>query len=286
MSRPKAADRSHEGMVVVTVPTFMRSEYDWYVTARTLDGLLDTVPADHTILVVDDASPDQRSLKAMLSILNERLQDREVPQYWQYVSKYENQGFANSVNYGLRTALENKMHCLLVNADMEFPDEHWFDTMMDTEGWVVGAKLLYPTGLIQHAGVYFSVVTRTFDHLHKFGPSDLHAANFKRKCPVTGALQLIRYDTIKAVGLYDENFTMGWEDVDYCLRVFYAGGDCIYNPEIVALHHESVFRGNKDDKIIGWMQDSFRELHAKHAGRNFGEFIPMLIGQDPTAGSI
>ena len=208
------------------------------------------------------------------------------PQHWASHLKEENQGFANSVNYGLRYALDNGWHCLLANADMEFPQTNWFERMLATDGSVVGAKLLYPTGLIQHAGVYFSIVTRTFDHLHKFGPASLFAANFKRRCPVTGALQLIRNDCINDVGFYDESFRMGWEDVDYCLRVFYSGRSCIYNPEVVAIHHESVFRGNRNDNITDWTIDSFKFLHEKHAGKSFADYVPVLIGEDPMKGSL
>lgn len=283
--RPLHSGTTHKGKVVLTVPTYMRSLTDWEMTERTLYQLMKTVPEGHTICVVDDASPDRESLIKLHEFVGNAIRERQTGQFWAGYYKGENQGFANSVNYGLRMALENEMHCLLVNADMEFPQPNWFDIMVDTDAWVVGAKLLYPIGLIQHAGVYFSVVTRTFDHLHKLGPADLKAANFKRKCPVTGALQFIRHEAIQKVGLYDEEFKMGWEDVDYCLRVFFEGGTCIYNPEVVATHYESVFRGNRNDKLNEWTQLSFERLFEKHAGRGFGDFVPMLIGRDPMAGS-
>ncbi len=275
--------------VVVTVPTYMRSEADWLMTERTLTQLSKTVPMGHTILVVDDASPYVEGKTKLLRFIGEQIRAQAGKRehfWWSSVLKGENQGFANSVNYGLRTASDNDMDCLLVNADMEFPDPDWFRIMVATDGSVIGAKLLYPTGLIQHAGIYFSIVTRTFDHLHKFAPADLKAANFKRKCPVTGALQLIRNECINEVGFYDESFKMGWEDCDYCLRVFSSGRDCVYNPEVVATHHESMFRGNRDDKITEWTKTSYYRLYEKHAGLSFGEYVPMLVGQDPMFGAI
>lgn len=270
----------YEGKTLCVVPTYMRSVKDANLTVKTLRGLGETVPIDQYIMIVDDNSP----YKKKHEVIHELVQ--EIPQLTNTVMKAENQGFANSVNYGLRSALKNKMHCLLVNADIEFHESRWFEHMVATDGDIVGGKLLFPSGLIQHAGVYFSIVTRTFDHLHKFGPADLPAASFKRKCPVTGALQLIKYDTIKAVGLYDEDFKMGWEDVDYCLRVFLSGRQCIYNPDVSAIHHESAFRGNRTDQLDDWTQQSFYKLYSKHAGVSFGEYVPMIIGQDPMTGNM
>lgn len=266
------------------VPTFIRSDDDLAMTVNTLKGLSRTIPEDQDIMIVDDSSP---YMPGHYELHRLRWEADELPQLRHMNMKTENLGFANSVNYGLRYALEHGMHCLLVNADIEFHQPSWFDNMVNTEGGLIGAKLLYPTGLIQHAGVYYSVMTRTFDHLHKFGPADLPAANFKRRCPVTGALQLIKYATIEQVGLYDEvNFRMGWEDIDYNLRVFEAGLDCVYNPAVSAIHHESAFRGQRNEKLDSWMQQSFHMLYRKHAGLNFGKYVPMLIGQEPLAGAI
>lgn len=272
---------SHAGQVIVIVPTYMRNNDDWLVTRRCLDGLQRTVPAEHTIMVVDDCSPYKTGINAMQLKLSASVQ------HWTTYLKPKNEGFASAVNVGLRTALQNEMHALLVNADMEFHEAGWFREMLATPGAVVGAKLLYPQGIIQHAGIYFSAISRTFDHIHRFGPPDLKAANFIRKCPVTAALQLIKASTLRTVGLYDEQFQMGWDDVDYCLRVFKFGLECVYNPRVCAIHHESTFRAvdRRDDKLNDWTRNSFRKLHTKHAGLSFGQYVPMLIGQDPMRGA-
>jgi hypothetical protein len=60
---------------------------------------------------------------------------------------------------------------VLVNADIEIITDGWLDRFQATEGLfvegpaaVVGALLFYPAGLIQHGGVYFSLLTREFNH--------------------------------------------------------------------------------------------------------------------------
>ena len=54
---------------------------------------------------------------------------------------------------------------------------------------------------------------------------------------------------LERVGPYDPEFRMGYEDVDYCLRVFQAGFACVYEPAISAIHHESLFRSRPDEKL-------------------------------------
>ena len=47
---------------------------------------------------------------------------------------------------------------------------------------------------------------------------------------------------------------MGYEDVDYCLRVFDAGLTASTSPPRGALHHESAIRGRADQRSqrCGW----------------------------------
>jgi GT2 family glycosyltransferase len=96
---------------------------------------------------------------------------------------------------------------------------------------------------------------------------------------VTGALQFIRWETLDRVGVYDETFKMGWEDVDYCIRAWKAGLSCVYQPGIRAIHHESAFRGNAapGSKLANWQAASWQRFVTKYARTNFAEFIPNLV---------
>ena len=86
-------------------------------------------------------------------------------------------------------------------------------------------------------------------HRFQYGPNDLPEALVPCRCPVTAALQLIRHETLETVGIYDEGYRMAFEDVDYCLRVFEAGLECIYEPSVRAFHREKFFRGRPSDTI-------------------------------------
>jgi GT2 family glycosyltransferase len=259
---------------LIIIPTFLRREHELVVTLKTLETIRATEP-DADVLLVDDGSPNT-DLVTVLSAVADRDERTEL------VVKSENTGFSKTVNVGLQRALDTGRDAILCNADIEFVEPGWierFDATIGENGLpaaVVGALLLYSNGLIQHAGIYFSFLERGFDHRLRFAPALLPEAHVQKSCPVTGALQLIRHSTLETIGLYDEAFSMAFEDVDYCLRVFNAGLECIYQPAVRAIHHESLFRGQRSEKLDRWHKESIAVLARKHAATDLGPWIPAL----------
>ncbi|HUR84826.1 MAG TPA: glycosyltransferase family 2 protein [Solirubrobacteraceae bacterium] len=256
---------------LAVVPIYLRTAEDLDVLLRCLVSLVQTAPqAD--VLVVDDCSPVRELVDLLATTAGEV--------GFELVRRPVNGGFATTVNVGLRRALQEGRDAVLVNADIEFHAPAWLDAMLARSGTdgtpaaVVGARLLYPNGLLQHAGIYFSLLHRGFAHRFNLGPGDLPEALVPCRCPVTGALQLIRHDCLGAVGLYDEAFHMGWEDVDYCLRVFAAGHDVVYEPAACATHAESLFRSRTAKGQEDWERRSLAVLLAKHGGADLSAFVP------------
>jgi GT2 family glycosyltransferase len=257
------------------IPTFLRRPEDLDLLAACLVSLRQTAP-NAAVLVLDDGSPERGLVAAVEAAC------RELGCWFD--ARPANEGFSRTVNVGLRIAQENGCDAVLVNADVEFHEAGWLERMQartDTQGRpaaVVGARLLYPNRLLQHAGVMFSLLGRDFYHLFQYGPADLPEALVPCRCPVTAALQLIRLETLEAVGLYDEEFRLSFEDVDYCLRVFDAGLECIYEPSVCALHHESVFRRrDPTPKIRAWTEASARLLWRKWAAADLSQFVPEVV---------
>lgn len=54
---------------------------------------------------------------------------------------------------------------------------------------------------------------------------------------VMGAFLMTRKEVLEKVGLFDENFFLWFEEVDFCKRVKEAGWKVIYYPEVKVLHH-------------------------------------------------
>jgi GT2 family glycosyltransferase len=256
------------------IPTFLRRAEELEVVLKCLVSLAATAP-DAEVLVVDDHSPE-RGLVSDLGLICGELG-------FELIAQPVNAGFSRTVNVGLRRALASGHDAVLVNADIEFIDAGWLDRMRertDTEGRpaaVVGARLLYPNGLIQHGGVFLSLLSRAWLHRFQYGPENLPEALVPCRCPVTAALQFIRLETLVEVGLYDEEYRMCYEDVDYCLRVFEVGLECIYEPSVRAWHLESFFRAQASPQIREWTINSIRRMRAIWGTQDMSRWVPEVL---------
>lgn len=259
---------------LVVIPMYLTKDEDVETTLDAVRSVRKTVSDSVDVLCVDDHSPERDLVDGIELGLN-RI-DAEV------FRKEENTGFSKTVNVGLQRALDEGRDAVLLNADVEITTPGWLKIMRKTADHqgrpaaVVGALLLYPNGLIQHAGIYFSLLTRTFDHMYKFGPAHLHEANQSFSRPVTGAFQFIRHDTLEKVGIYDENFFMAHEDVDYCIRVYLAELACMYQPRVRAFHFEMMFRGRPNPKIQQWQAKSWIYFAEKYKNQGFQGMVPFV----------
>jgi GT2 family glycosyltransferase len=260
---------------LVVIPNYSTEPDDVKTLIDALESIQKTAADEVKVLVVDDCSPKAElvdEIEALQAGLDFHLIRREI-----------NEGFSRTVNVGLEMALAEGRDAVLMNADVEIDTPGWVATFQGTQdsfgnpASVVGALLLYPNGLIQHGGIYFSLLTRDFKEMYKFGPGNLPAALRTSVSPVTGAFQFIRHECLTSVGLYDPMFRMGHEDVDYCLRVFLSKRrQCIYNPEVRAYHFESMFRGRPNPKVKEWQEKSWIYLANKYADQNFSDLVPFV----------
>jgi GT2 family glycosyltransferase len=256
---------------LAVIPAYLRDQDDLDKLLRCVASLRATAP-QLAVLIVDDASPADQ-LAEMAAIAAAELEAA-------LVRNDENAGFAATVNAGLAVALDQGADAVLVNADIEFAWPGWLEALQertDSAGRpaaVAGSRLLFPNGTIQHAGIYFSLLNRDFFHRFRYGPADLPEALVPTRCPVTAALMLIRHECLDAVGLLDEEFGMAYEDVDYCLRVFASGRECVYEPRAVAVHLEKAFRDRPTARARELAERSTRHMWAKHAGTDLSPWVP------------
>lgn len=242
------------------------------MSISTLRSLRNVEP-DIPVTVVDDCSP--------LDIAADEINATCAELDMQFSEKLENSGFSTTVNRGLQQARADGENAILLNADMRFvfPFVERMEQCKDSQdrpAAVVGALLLFENGLIQHAGIFCSFLSRIFDHRFRYAPGLLPEAQMPKICPVTGAMQFIRHSTLIEVGLYDESFYLGHEDVDYCLRVFEEGLECVYDPGVRAIHLESFFRGNADSSTDEMHNKSLERLYEKHGSTSLGAYIPPI----------
>ncbi len=143
---------------------------------------------------------------------------------------------------------------LFLNNDIFVEQADWLRLMVnealaDPHVGIVGVKLLYPNGTVQHAGVVLGV-GGIADHTFRYYPGGAAGYCYRAVCAqdmsaVTAACMLCRADAFRAVGGFDEaNLTVAFNDVDLCLRIGRAGYRIVMTPAVVAEHHESLSRGN------------------------------------------
>ncbi len=145
-------------------------------------------------------------------------------------------------------------YLLFLNNDVFIRQADWLDRLVaealaDPLVGGVGAKLLYPNGTVQHAGVVLGVggvADHAFRGLGADEPGYAFRAVFAQQLSaVTAACLLCRASAFREVGGFDEDkLKVAFNDVDFCLRLGQAGWKIIYTPSAVAEHHESLSRGN------------------------------------------
>lgn len=141
---------------------------------------------------------------------------------------------------------------LLLNNDVEIVDPGWLHEMVGLasrpEIGCVGAKLYYPDGTVQHAGVMTGPGGGA-GHGHKLAPRTARGyldrlVTVTNVSAVTAACLAVRADVYREVGGFDEvHFAVAFNDVDFCLKVATAGYRNVWTPFAELLHHESVSRG-------------------------------------------
>ena len=143
----------------------------------------------------------------------------------------------------------------LMNNDIEVLQPDWLSEMVSTGCQpgvgAVGARLYYPDGKIQHAGVVVGIGGVAGHPFKSQARDDSHykarAQLMQEMTAVTGACLLTPRSLYEQLGgLNEVHLAVAFNDIDFCLRVCEAGYRIIYNPYAELVHHESVSRGRED----------------------------------------
>jgi O-antigen biosynthesis protein len=194
------------------------------------------------IILVDNGSDDPAALAAFSALAAEGLVHLvRDPAPFNYAA----------LNNRAVRGCAGELLCLL-NNDVEAQHPEWLEEMvgvaLQPDIGAVGAKLLYPDGRIQHAGVlvgYFGGA----DHLYARAPGDASGVDEellvrREVSAVTAACLVVRRDVWDRVGGLDEQkFPVGYNDVDFCLKLREIGLRNVWTPHARLVHHESATRG-------------------------------------------
>ena len=142
---------------------------------------------------------------------------------------------------------------LFLNDDVEATDPDWMDDLVRQvrrpSVGVVGSMLLYPDGMIQHAGVL--LVGHGGGAAHWFqglDPDDDLYLDLQRVTrevsAVTGACLMVERSVFEELGGFDEELEVSGNDVDFCMRVAATGRRVLWTPHSRLVHHESRSRSS------------------------------------------
>lgn len=232
----------HMGMISIIIPSRDKAS----LLEQCLDSIFEiTDYPNFEVIIVDTGSVEVETQQ-----LYERYHGRI--QVMEYHGTFN---FGRACNVGAEKAQGD--YLLFLNNDTEVLHADWLMRMVqwfDQEHvGVVGAKLLFPDGRIQHAGVLVGVYGMA-DNLLTLSPENYAGPYgsdqwYRNLLAVTGACVMVRRDLFQQVGGFSEAYVLVFSDVILCLDIHVLGYRIIYSPDVRLIHHESATRSRDQSAI-------------------------------------
>jgi glycosyltransferase involved in cell wall biosynthesis len=222
--------------VTIIMPFHNKAE----MTIECLESIALSSYSNFSILVISNNSDDSEFQK-VAEFANQHkyidLQKLNIPFNWSAIN-----------NWGIKRC--SSEYVLLLNNDMTVISEDWIESLLDCgikEGvGAVGAKLLYEDDTVQHAGIVMQlggIAGHAFKHSDARSPGYFGYATVVRNCSaVTGACMLIRRSVALEIGGFNEELSVAYNDVDFCLRLREANYKVLCTPFAKLYHLESKTR--------------------------------------------
>lgn len=226
------------------------------------------------IILVDTGSTDQ----AVSTFYNSNFCRNNNIQVARDAAKEFN--FSRACNLGV--AKSKGDYLLFLNNDTEVITKNWIERLLGlaqrNSVGMVGAKLLFPNKLIQHAGVVLSQQDIAFHPFYGQNSAldiftNIYISNIRNVSAVTAACAIVNRQKFQEVGGFDEGLAVTYNDVDLCLKLLKAGYRNIYTPRAELFHHESVSVGRistkeRDSGELAQAQQSMQERWAEWLKRD------------------
>lgn len=260
-----------EPLVSVIIPTRGSSGRVWgqdrvFVTEMVRSIVEKSTYTNLEFVIVYDADTPERVMADLAELCGSRLVAVPYDQPFNFSAKI-NLGFLESTGEFL----------LIVNDDMEVIDADWIETLLalsqDPSVGVVGARLLFADGTIQHAGHHY----HSGEAYHVFygaeGDDTGHFGSLavqRETSGVTGACMMMRRVVYDEVGGMTLELPGSFNDVDFCLKVRQAGYSILWTPWASLYHFESKSRDPrvKSEEVIflrtRWGLDWTRDPYLAH----------------------
>jgi GT2 family glycosyltransferase len=234
--------------ISVVIPTRDRADMVFALLSslRRLTAVWDLVD----ISVFINGAPGAPTRYAFLEL--EKLFDRvrvvfrQMPFNWAAIN---NAAVNECTGNGILVFLNDDMICLTQDWDVRLRGQ-----LARPDIGVVGGRLLYPNGALQHAGVIFRHKANPIHEAVADAPSDgLYLDRtllVHETAAVTGAFLACRRAIFDRVGGFDaQRYAVTFAETDFCVRTRAHGYSVLYDPFLTLVHYESVSRGRDEHDV-------------------------------------
>jgi glycosyltransferase involved in cell wall biosynthesis len=199
----------------------------------------------YEVIVLDNESYDSETLEFLAELKKrDRVRVERIEGAFNY-SHLNNRG----------VELSRGSLVALLNNDVEVINDEWLGELVSRalrpEVAMVGARLWYPNGTIQHGGVILGaggIAGHAHVGVRREEPGYFARAHLAQNLSaVTAACALVKRKVYLEVGGFDENLAVTFNDIDFCLRLREAGYQIVWTPHAELIHHESASRGFDDN---------------------------------------
>ncbi|WP_162561104.1 glycosyltransferase [Methylobacterium terrae] len=227
---------------VVSIVLVLYNKY--YLTSECLQSIYLNIDYDacpYEIIIYDNGSFDETK------ILKSRIKNVK------WIEDKNNSGFIEGVNNAFEYASADLL--LLLNNDTYVLNGSLERAVAlidaDPTIGVVGAKLIFPTGLLQEAGSIVWKDGSCLGYCRDASP-EISEANFQRDVDyVSGAFFLTRSDLFRRFGMLDPIYKPAYyEETDYCAKLRSADYRIVYDPFVEIIHAEFGSADKKSDSIL------------------------------------
>lgn len=212
---------------------------------------------NYELIIVDNGSSERDALDYLQTI------EDKVAQIGSRIRVLRHPGafnFSAMNNRAVREEARGEYICLL-NNDTAPLDGDWLHEMVALarrpDVGAVGAKLFYPDGRIQHAGVILGIgFGAPAEHPYNGEPGNTYgywgrAQVAQELSAVTAACLLVRRTVYDEVGGLDEEaFAVSYNDIDFCLRIGAAGHRVLWTPFARLLHEAGASQRTDVEKQV------------------------------------
>lgn len=265
--RPALAERPLVSIVIPTTGRPREGDDEPLALGCVRELLEGTGYEDYELVVVIDGDAPSSVGDRLLELAGDRLR----------LVRFEGPfNFSAKVNLGVRESTGEQV--LLLNDDVRLlpdgwrpaPDRGrrglpdweaegagkrcWLESMLayaiQPEVGAVGAKLYLPDGRIQHCGIVCREGRPAHPYYLAAGDTPGYAGNLVVACnylAVTAACLMTPRAAFDEVGGFDEEMSLNYNDVDYCLKLHREGLRSVLLPQVELLHFESISRGGREE---------------------------------------